>query len=83
MRSIKFPGSNREIGRGQPQYSVIHAMETPGFEGEIVAVFELTDEEIEIIKETKRITYVRWTFGQRFQPMNISACEFNGPELDQ
>lgn len=69
-----------EIGKNQPEYSVLHAAKIPGPEQELLMCFELTDEEIEHIRQTKRIYYTRLTFGakchkcqeqQAFQPMKI------------
>lgn len=34
MKSIKFEGCNLEIGKGQTEYNVIHALGVPGPEGE-------------------------------------------------
>lgn len=95
MKSVPFPGSNLQIGKGQPEYNALHAMQVPGPEGELIMCFELTDEEIEQLKQTKRIYYHRWTFGQAcnkcgtvsgFQPMRLdtdlaNAYQFiNDPE---
>lgn len=81
MKSIKFPGCDLEIGKGQPQYTVLHAMRVPGPEGEVLMCFELTDDEIDRIKETKRIYYRRLTFGGPFQPMNLMVDLSDGIDL--
>jgi len=90
MKSIKFPGSHLEIGKGQPEYNVIHAMAVPGEEGELLMCFELSDEEVQQIIETKKIYYSRWTFGstcrkcgtpQGFQPMRLTTDLAEGIEL--
>jgi hypothetical protein len=81
MKSIKFPGCNLEIGKGQPEYNVIHAMQMPGPEGEIIACYELTDEEIEQILRTRKIYYSRLTFHQKFQPMRLFTELSDGVEL--
>lgn len=81
MRSVKFPGCNLEIGKGQPEYSVIHAMQVPGPEGEIIACYELTDDEIKQINKTGKIFYSRLTFGQKFQPMRLFTDMSDGIEL--
>lgn len=87
MKSIDFPGATLKIGKNQEDiYNVIHALPVGGPEGEIIACFELTDEEIEEIRRTKKLYYSRWTFGgvckcQKcgtinpvgFQPMRIST----------
>lgn len=73
MKSVKFEGCNLEIGKGQSEYNVIHAIGIPGPEGEIVACYELDDEEIAELVKTKRIYYHRLTFGQPFQPMRLTT----------
>lgn len=73
MKSIKFPGCNTEIGKGQPEYNVVHAIHFPGVEGEILACYELTDEEVERIRQDKKLYYTRLTFNQSFQPFKIAV----------
>ena len=81
MKSVPFTGSNIEIGKGQPEYNVIHAMAVPGPEREVICCFELTDEELKQINQTKKIYYSRWTFGQPFQPMRLFTDLSDGIEF--
>lgn len=92
MQSIDFPGATLRIGEGQPEYSVLKALSLPGPEGELIMCFELTDEELEEIKKTKRIYYHRLTFGQTchhcgkkngFQPMKITTSLDSGIDLTE
>lgn len=83
MKSIKFPGCILEIGKGQEQYNTLHAMPQYGTEGEVVMCFEMTDEEVARIVETKKIWYFRWTFNQPFQPMRITTDLEDGIELKE
>lgn len=64
MKSINFDGAYLKIGEGQDeyQYHTIHAMPIDGPEGEIIAIYELSPEELKQIAETGRIIYSRWTF---------------------
>lgn len=62
MKSIDFPGAFLKIGEGQDEYHTIHAMPLDGPEGEVIAMYELTDEEVQQIVKTKKIFYSRWTF---------------------
>lgn len=71
MRSLKFEGCTHAIAGTQNQYSTIHAQRLPGKEGEVLIIFELTDEEVAEIVRTKKIVYSRLTFGGAFQPMKI------------
>jgi hypothetical protein len=71
MRSLKFSGCTQSIAGNQIQYNTLHAQQLPGPEGEVLMIFELTDEEVEEIVRTKKIVYSRLTFGSMFQPMKI------------
>jgi hypothetical protein len=73
MIPVTFPGCNILIGKDQPQYQPLPAMALDGPEGERIICFELTDEELETLKTTKRLYYSQWTFGQHFHPMKITT----------
>lgn len=74
MKSIKLPDFNIEIGKGQPEYNVLHAKEiSPENTGSLLMCFELTDEEVAEIVKTKRTYYSRLTFYEKFQPMRLSV----------
>lgn len=74
MKSIDFPGATLKIGANQTDiYNVIHAYPLEGQEGEVIAIYELTDEEAEQIAKNKKIYYSRLTFGGKFQPMRLQA----------
>jgi Zn ribbon nucleic-acid-binding protein len=71
MQSIDFPGAVFKIGAGQDQYNTLHAMPVgTGEEDEVVMVFELTDEEVEQIRKTKKLFYHRLRFS-RLTPERI------------
>lgn len=75
MKSIDFPGAVLKIGANQTDiYSVIHAQPLDGPTGEVVAIYELSDEEIETIVKTKKIYYSRLTFGGK------TTCEHCGQQ---
>lgn len=71
MRSLKFEGCTHAIAGTQNQYNTLHAQLLPGKEGEVLMIFELTDEEVAEIVRTKKVVYSRLTFGQSFQPFKI------------
>jgi hypothetical protein len=71
MRSLKFNGCTHAIAGTQNQYKTLHAQRLPGKEGEVLMIFELTDEEVAEIVRTKKIVYSRLTFGDPFQPFKI------------
>lgn len=82
MHSVELPGARLKIGAGQDQYNVIHAIPVEGSpEGIIVAAYQLTDEEIEQIRKSRRIYYTRMTFFQDFQPMRIFTDPSEVPQL--
>lgn len=74
MKSLDFPGAILKIGATQTDiYNVIHAYPLDGPEKEVIAIFELSDEERAEVAQTGKIYYSRLTFGALFQPMKISA----------
>lgn len=73
MKSVKFPGANIEIGKGQPEYFVIHGKRLPGPSGEIIMCWEISDEELQVVMKTKKIWYHRLTGNGPFQPMRITV----------
>lgn len=62
MKSIDFPGAYLKIGEGQDQYNTVHAMPIDGNEGQIFAIYRLSDEEVERIVKSKTLYYSRLTF---------------------
>lgn len=87
MISVKFPGCNLQIGKGQEDvYHTLYGMIVPGPEGELIIKFELSDEDVRRIVEDRCIYYHRLTFGstcdkcgevQRFQPIQIDAGDLD------
>lgn len=87
MESLNFPGATLKIGGNQTDvYNVIHAYPLDGPEGEVIAIYQLSEEELREINETKQIFYSRLTFrnectcqhcGKKtqagFQPMRLST----------
>ncbi len=71
MRSLNFTNANIKIGGKQNEYNTLHAQLIDDKRGEIIMIFELTDEEIAEIVRTKKLVYSRLTFNQVYQPMRI------------
>lgn len=65
-----------EIAKNQPEFRTVPAIITA--EGGIYTRWELSDEDIEKIKETRSIYYTQWTGGGLMQPVNLSTDK---PEL--
>lgn len=87
MNSIDFPGATLKIGANQTDiYNVIHAYPLDGPQGEVIAIFELSEEEAELVAKTRKIYYSRLTFNGQcqcehcgktarsgFQPMRLQS----------
>lgn len=81
MNVVRFPGVTVVLGENQPQYKPLPVMEVPGPEGEMISCFEMTEEEFETIKRTRRIYVSQLTFGHPFQPVHIMASLDDGISL--
>lgn len=71
-----IPGSNLSeirIAEHQAQYETLPAIECEGREGVMLSRWELTDEEIERIKETRSIYLYVWTFNRPMQPVLLEV----------
>lgn len=65
MKPIQFPGQNVVFGANQPEYQPLPAMKLP--DGEVITCWELTDDEILRIQESKKIYFSQLTFNQPLQ----------------
>jgi len=72
MKPIEFPEQTDVIAKDQPEYLPLPAYQ--GAEhGEIITCWELTDEELEDLKKTKKLWLSMWTFGYPLQPVMLSV----------
>lgn len=74
MKSVKFPEVNIHLAENQPEYETLYVhldKNDPQFP--MTACFELTDEQIKEIVETRKIWFTQLTFGGSFQPINLST----------
>lgn len=69
MQPIKFPEANVVFGEGQSEYKPLPALKFPSNDGEVITCWQLTDEEIETIKETKCLWLSQLTFNTPLQPI--------------
>lgn len=98
MKSIQFEGCNAAIGKDQPEYETLHAFVDYQEVGrddagnpilsasDVTCCFELSDEEMEELKKTKKIWFRQLVFGQRFQPILITVnplYQHNGSSTEQ
>lgn len=71
MKPIKFPEVNVTYAEDQPEYQPLPVFRQR--DGIVVSCWELTDEEIEKIKESKQIFLSVMTFNQPLQPLFLTA----------
>lgn len=67
MKPIEFPGHNVVFAKDQPEYQPLPAMRLP--DGTVITCWELTDEDLETIKSTRRMYLSQLTFNQPLQPI--------------
>lgn len=60
MIPIKFPGMNAIFAKDQPEYLPLPALVVPGTEGAVISCWELSDEEIAILIETRKLYINQW-----------------------
>lgn len=69
MQPIKFPEANVVFGENQPEYKPLPALKFPTEEGIVITCWQLTDDEIEIIRKTKCLWLSQMTFNDPLQPI--------------
>ena len=88
MKPINFPEANMIYGRGQPEYEELPTYVEPGPAGAAISIWELTDEDLESLRETNQLYVMQLTFNNRLQPISLSITspfqhQQNGTERDQ
>lgn len=78
MEIKNFKGANVTFAKDQGEYRQLPALKTIG--GEVFSCHELTDDELEIIKNTRRIYLSQLTFNQPLQPIRL-FCEYHPTQL--
>ena len=71
MKPKAFPESNVVYGENQEEYFPLPAHRTK--EGIVISCWELSDEEIEMIKETRCVFLSQMTFNQPLQPVFLAV----------
>lgn len=74
MKTVEFEGVNVRIAEDQEEYNTLPAFWNQK-EGSLTYCFELSEAEIEHIKETKKVYFKQLTFGQPMQPINPSVFQ--------
>ena len=73
MKPIEFNEQNTIYAKDQPQYTPLPALKNA--EGDVIMCFELSDEEIKEIVETKKIWLGMKTFNNPLQPIFLSTIK--------
>lgn len=67
MKPIPFPGQNVVFAKDQPEYRPLPALRLP--DGEVITCWEMSDEEIADIVQSRKIYLKQLTFNQPLQPI--------------
>jgi len=73
MRAIEFEGQNVVFAKDQPEYTPLPAFINPENNGEVVTKWELTEEEILTIIDTRSIWLSVLTFNKPLQPVFMTT----------
>lgn len=79
MKPVEFKGQNVVFGEGQPEYQPLPALRMP--DGEVITCWEISDDELKLIQETKRIYLKQLTFNNPIQPVMLISDLSDGIEL--
>jgi hypothetical protein len=71
MKAVEFPGVNVTFAKDQPEYTPLPALRVPSPLGEVITCWELSDEELEQVKKTKRVYLSQLTFNNALQPIRM------------
>lgn len=69
MSPTEFKGVNVVYAKDQPEYLPLPVMKLE--DGTVISCWELTDEDLKMINETKRVYVSQLTFNQPLQPLNV------------
>lgn len=73
MKPVEFKGQNIVFGADQEQYNNLPAIYTGDDEGMVVTCWEVTDEDLEEIKKTRKIYLSQLTFNRPLQPLKVES----------
>lgn len=75
MKPAKFPASNVEFAKDQPEYQMLPAHVSSAAQGVVTTCWELNDIEVAAIVKHRRIWLQQMTFGEPLQPQLPSAIK--------
>lgn len=73
MNPITFPEANIIVAEDQEEYLPLPAFRTMNDMGMIISCWQLSPEEIEIVKQTGHIWLTNCTFNEDLQPVMMSV----------
>lgn len=68
MKPIEFEGSNVVLAKDQPEYQPLPVLTVGDPEGTVISCWELSDDDIETLRQTRKLWFSQLTFGQPLQP---------------
>ena len=74
MKPVNFRGNNTVYGGEQPEYQPLPARLSKD-EKVVTTVWELTPEELEEIKVTRRVKIKQGVFGEPLQPLKVAVLK--------
>lgn len=72
MKPVELKGQNVVYGKDQEQFLPLPACKLEE-RGEVITCWEMTDEELEEIKKTKRVYLSQLTFNRPLQALKVEA----------
>jgi len=73
MKPVDFPGCNVTFAKDQPEYQPLPAIKINSPQGEVISCWELSDEEIERLKVTRKVYLSMWTFNNPLTPVILTT----------
>lgn len=71
MKPVEFEERNCVFAEDQPEYLPLPAFRDP--DGVVVSCWELSEEEVELIRQSKKIWVIMYTFNNPLQPLCLTA----------
>lgn len=71
MTPVEFPEVNAVYAKDQSEYNPLPVLKKP--DGTVISCWELTEDEIQTLLQTKRIYLAVMTFNQPLQPVLITT----------
>ena len=75
MKPIEFKGMTGVLASDQPQYLPLPVKRLRNDTDSVVSCWYLTDEDIAVLVQTRKIWVDQWTFGNLLQPQMLSLEE--------